>query len=292
MHAEAEHDRIPRRDAGDDQQRPEHEAGRSEHPARAALAGGGRIRLVADRADDVHPAHAPGREHDHREREEHADGVRDHDARGLHGELHGDVGDVLEHGGHREHHEEGDDDAEERPDGGCQEVVGQALEQEHLHEMAAPCADGPRDAELAAALGCEHDEDQEDQQDARGDRERPERREDRHERGALLVGQLERVLLAVVGLERERGEDGRELRHDLARRADAALVRDEDELDLVGLAEHRLRRAERHQQAFVGRAAAAVGDDRAHGERRGLAGDEDPQRIAGVGAETWRPRRC
>ena len=95
---------------------------------------------------------------------------------------------------------------EQRADGGRDEVVGEALEQEHLHEVAAARADRARDAELAASLGGEHHEDQEDQQDAGRDRERAERREHRHERRALLVGQLERVLLAVVGLEPERCE--------------------------------------------------------------------------------------
>ena len=41
------------------------------------------IRQVADRGDDVHAAHAPGREDDHGERQQHADRVGDDDARRL-----------------------------------------------------------------------------------------------------------------------------------------------------------------------------------------------------------------
>ncbi len=88
-----------------------------------------------------------------------------------------------------------------RSDGSGDEVVGEALEQEQLYEVAASRADRPRDAELAASLGGQHDEDQEDEQDAGSDRERAERREERHERRALLVGELECVALRRPRLE-------------------------------------------------------------------------------------------
>ena len=54
--------------------------------------------------------------------------------------------------------------------GGCQ-VVGRALENEHLHQAAALGANCARHAHLRLALGSQHHEDQEDQNQPSGDAE-------------------------------------------------------------------------------------------------------------------------
>ena len=170
--------------------------GRAHDPAATPYDGG--LRQVPDRRSDRHRADAPGRHRDHDEREDEADGEGDDETPRRHGEL--DLKTLVgvrrpECVRHEEDHPERDHGAEERADERRGEVVGDALEREHLGEMAPAGADRPGDAQLATTLGCEHHEDEEDEQDAGGDREGAERREERDEGGAGGVGVLDRVLL-------------------------------------------------------------------------------------------------
>ena len=57
--AEAEHDRVLRADAGDHERRARRAAPALPGPAALAALLLGRLGQVADRGDDVHPAHAP-----------------------------------------------------------------------------------------------------------------------------------------------------------------------------------------------------------------------------------------
>ena len=67
---------------------------------------------------------------------------------------------LVERAGHDEHHRVGNGDADECAHGGCDDVVGDALEQEHFDEVPLACADGARDPEFTTTLRREHDEDQ------------------------------------------------------------------------------------------------------------------------------------
>ena len=143
------------------------------------------------------------------------------------------------------------------------EVVGRALEQEGLHEVAAPGADRAGDAHLGAALGGEHHEDQEDQQDAGRDREAPERREHLHERGARLVGRLQAVPLHGLRLEPARLEHGTELRRSTAScapRRSSSPPRFDTRISstLPRHAERALRVGERHEHRRLRGSGSAV----------------------------------
>ena len=124
-----------------------------------------------------------------------------------------------------------------RADGSGDEVVGHALEEEHLHQVATLCPDGAGDTHLASPFSGEQNEDEEDQEDASRDRERAERAEHRHERVALRLGDLQTVLLDRLGLESQRIENRLELDSDgvgvLRTGRRVALVRDEDLIDLA-----------------------------------------------------------
>ena len=95
---------------------------------------------------------------------------------------------------------------EQGADGGGGEVVGRALVEERLHEVATLGADGPGHAHLRPPLGGEHHEDEEDQQDAGGHGEAAERREQLDEDVPGGVGGVEAVLLGRLGVEAERGD--------------------------------------------------------------------------------------
>ncbi len=193
--------------AGHDQQRAEHDCDGCKHEPAPATSGR-RLREIANRSRDVHDADAPRRHADDHEGEEQADREGDDEAPRRHGEL--DLEPRVGIGGtegarHHRHHPERDECAEQRADESGGEVVGRALEREHLHEVAAPRSDRPSDPELTPALGGEHHEDQEDQENAGGDREGAERREERHERVPRSVRVLDRVALERFDLEAERG---------------------------------------------------------------------------------------
>ena len=194
---DAEHQRRGGIARGEGEEQAERDAEPAEHDS-PAPAHDRRLRDVADRRGDRHHADTPRREGHHDQREQHAEREGDQEALPREGELHLQAGvRVLcaERLRHQEHHAVGDHRAEDRPDGGGDQVVGRPLEHEHLDEVPSPRADRAGDPELAAALGGEHHEDEEDQQDPGGDRERAERREERHERAAGLVRRLDRVLL-------------------------------------------------------------------------------------------------
>ena len=169
------------------------------------------------------------------------------------------------------------------------EVVGRALEGEHLDEVAAPGSDRARDAELPAALRGEHDEDQEDEQDPRRDRERPERREERHERLARLLGGVERVLLRRIGLEAERSDGRLQRVDDLVGEGNRVVafapVRDQDPHHPARLLVEPLGLAERHEERLVGRSGAVEVDDRADAHAHRVRADEDDQWVAGANVQ-------
>jgi hypothetical protein len=169
------------------------------------------LRKVPDRGHDVHPAHPPRGKRHHDEREQHPDRVGDDDALRLYRVGHVKVARGCERPRHEQDHQVGDRHAEERADGRGENVVCDALEEEHLHQVAPPCSDRACDSEFPAAFAGEHDEDEEDEKDAGRDRERAEGREERHEAIAGGVGSLERILLRRIGLEPERRE--RRLEH-------------------------------------------------------------------------------
>ena len=174
------------------------------------------------------------------------------------------------------------------PTSGGEQVVGEALEHEQLHEVAAAGADGPRDAELAAPLGREHHEDQEDQQDAGGDRERAEGREQRHERRAL---RRRRASARPAWSLSASSPSGASVGVSAAMTGGAAPpTRRRGWTTSTCLDEPRPRRAVAGrrasgiEQAAVGRAAAVVAHDRAHACRL--------QRRAGEDADACRRRRA
>ncbi len=247
-----------------------------------------RLREVPDRRHDVQDADPPRGERDHDEGHENAEAEGDHEAL-----CPEDVLDLdpcrAKRLGEKEHHAVRDSDAEQRADRRRREVVRRALEDEHLDQVSALGPDRACDAELRAALGGEHDEDQEDEEDARRDREGAEHREEGHEDVALLVGGLEAVMLRGRRGEAE-GREGRLQQADnrLASRGSApriARARDEDLLDLARLPEQPLSGSERKQEGGGVRAAPVVGDDRRDGQRRGAAGGEDDQPVSGARVE-------
>ena len=85
--------------------------------------------------------------------------------------------------------------AERRADRAGDQVVGHALGDEGLDEVAALGADRAGHAHLRLSLGREHHEDHEDQHDAGGDREQTEDQEEGREEVAGLLGFLHVVLL-------------------------------------------------------------------------------------------------
>ena len=143
--------------------------------------------------------------------------------------------------------------------------------------MLAARADRAGDAELGAALGGEHHEDQEDQQDAGDDREAPERREDRHEDVALLVGEPRAPSRLTSCSSRPRAAERRAgPAQDVVRERGAgglvAAVGHEHVADLALAPEQRLRPGERQQdRAPAPSVPSVVVDDR--GDDRGGAID-------------------
>ena len=249
-------------------------------PARAVL----RLGQVADGADDVQSADAPRRDGDDQGRQQHAEGVRDDDA------ARADV--VLDGQAHRperaaqhEHHPEGDRNADGGPHGCCRDVIGNALVDEHLHEMAAASPDRARYPELAAPLGREHDEDEEDQQHTGRDRETSEGREHRHERGALSVRLVERVALDGIDLEPEQAHVSAHCARHVIRELHAvhriAVVGDEHVLDEVRLVEERLCGAQADQHTRTVGARAVEVHDGAHARGLPAVSGEQLQRVSG-----------
>ena len=174
-HAEHERRRRPRTSRPETASAsPRSDPGEREHEA-SATSRDGRLGEVPDRRRDRHHAHAPGRDGDDDEREQHAEREGDHEAR--------ERTPRTRSGSPRRHPQRRTRRPARRPSRrrraapssapthGGDEVVGDPLEREHLDEVPPARADRARDAELAAPLGGEHDEDQEDQQDAGGDRE-------------------------------------------------------------------------------------------------------------------------
>jgi hypothetical protein len=144
------------------------------------------------------------------------------------------------------YHEVRHTDAEDGADGGGDEVVGGALVDEGLYEMAALRSNGAGHTHLRATLSGEHHEDQEDQQNASGHGEAAEGREQLDEGVAGGVGGFETVVLGRLGVESQGGDCSVERRLDPAGqrrpRCLPALVRDEDVVDLPGFVEERLGR--------------------------------------------------
>ena len=183
-----------------------------------------------------------------------------------------EVAGARERARHREHHPVGDGDADQRADERGEEVVGGALVEEHLDQVAAARADRARDPELAAPLGGEHDEDQEDQQDPGGDRERAERREERHERCRPPRRRSSSAsCLVVVGLEPERGDGRLQQLDDLVRLAPTPPVFETNSaLTRPGLPSSFWAAASGISTPAPSVPAPAVADDRLHAGR--LAG--------------------
>ena len=75
------------------------------------------------------------------------------------------AGHVVEQAADEADHRVGDGQTQDDTHSGSSQVVDHTLGHEHLDHVAALHADGPGHADLAAALGSQHDEDQEDQQD-------------------------------------------------------------------------------------------------------------------------------
>ena len=197
---------------------------------------------------------------------------------------------------HDEHHSEGEDRTEQRPDRGREKVVGGTLEREHLDEVATASADRTCDAELTAPLGREHDEDEEDQQDPGRDREHAEGGEEGCERGPHLVGRVDRVLLHRCHLEPEPIRQRVELGDDVVRERRAcgcsAAVRYEHAANLARVPEQPLRAGERHEHRRVGRDGSVEPDDCAHGAQLGLAASRiDDDLVARPDAELLRGLR-
>ena len=190
-----------------------------------------------------------------------------------------------EEAAHAEHHRVGDEHAERGADEGSDEVVGRSLVEEHLHQVAATGTDRAGDAELAAPLGCEQDEDQEDQQNPRGDRERAERREERDDPRSEAVRRVQRVLLGLVGFEAERAHRWVQRFDDLVGRGDAATVGDVDSVDQARFVEQRLRARQRHRHSVVGGERTLVVDHRADTCSLEAGAGEDADRVPGLRAE-------
>ena len=93
------------------------------------------------------------------------------------------------------------------------------------------------------------------------------------------VGQLERVLLRVVGLEPERLDRGLQERDHLVRLRDAAGVRDEDAAHEPGLAEELLCGSERHEDARAVRRPTGVAHDLPNAHRHEPLARVDAKRV-------------
>jgi hypothetical protein len=151
--------------------------------------------------------------------------------------------------------------------------------------VAATRPERAGDAELAAPLGCEQDEDQEDQQDPRGDRERAELREERDEERSGAVRRVQRVLLGLVGFEAERAHRWVQRFDDLVGRGDAATVGNVDPVDQARFVQQRLRTRQRHQHSVVGGRRTLVIDHRADAGCLEASAGEDADRVPGLRAE-------
>ena len=125
------------------------------------------LREVADRTDDVEPAHPQARTDDGRERDDEADG------KGLRQALRPQREEQVEAvvlgredpGGER--HEHGPEaDSRRNPERGCHSSVDPAFGCECADELGASHADGAGHPELCLALCCEHDEEVHEQQQA------------------------------------------------------------------------------------------------------------------------------
>ena len=232
-----------------------------------------RLGDVADGADDVQAAHAPGGDQDDGEGEYHAEAEGYDDVLGARSEA--DVEALAGEGlAEHAHHQPADPDAEHAAYGARDHGVHRPLEGEHAHQVPPPHPDGPRDAELVLAFGGEHDEDQEDQEHPGGHRELPEEQEDAREGLPALVGLIYGFSLDGLGGEVVLPQDRTESLYRAARAGAAldgrALVGYEDGVDPTLLSHQLLQPLKRHDHGRGGGRVRPTLVDAGHRQLRRL----------------------